>query len=745
MADTTFAVTPEVQIGAPVPNAGTITFPYPTGYSQGSAWGGGNHVLADSQANVYTSGFTVSFGSSTITLTNTSLGTLLAGRKFRLQCNLFGTGGAADGETGIVTGLSTANTAAAATTNVTAIQAALTAGGLVQITTPGTYYINATLVCYRDTEIYLGPGVVVRQYAGTNKSMLRNSQYATANVTAGSTITTATTGLSGNLLATVTCAGLGVVAGDYVFITGDTSGGVGGTYNGLHLVDGYADPTLTFKVKGTTTLSASSGTVKIVKADGNITLRGPGVWDYNNVNNPGASGNDLHMIIFNQCGKIRLLNCEFRNSAKYCFYAGSYDGIRADGTNLLTGSDGLHFLGPGYNTQVNGMQGESGDDIVAFTTANGTEYSSYDLTNCDGNFYNIEINNIQELQGTNHRAVLIEAVEGYGFYGVKIDGVQCLHTGYIAVMMTARNTYSGFINDIDIKNVSGGYGIAAIAPVLVAGPSASGLLTVGTVSINGVYPSSPNSGAAMISSTGRVTGNQLKIFNLVQRPLSLKSGIVVTGANVTWNQIIVEKSRGDFDATNAAVNLQLGQFESGTFKHIVMRDCYVTTNAGTTQPCQIATLFAPATTTRIDIENCYHDGYTYAFKPNSITNIPTVRLSGTKSAGLFVISGSDSYNLDVNDIEIISCSGGTAFNTGATSKTFGIFVRGIRNTGAVTLFNYGTTNTFNVTGSDGTLSLKTDTAGHTFNISAGAILRDTQAAAPGLYAQGITTYTRLTA
>lgn len=81
----TFAVTSEVTLSAPVPNAGTFTMPYPHGASSASLWAAAGHILVDSNGNKYTSGFTVSFDSSVITVTNSSLGALAAGRRFVLQ------------------------------------------------------------------------------------------------------------------------------------------------------------------------------------------------------------------------------------------------------------------------------------------------------------------------------------------------------------------------------------------------------------------------------------------------------------------------------------------------------------------------------------------------------------------------------------------------------------------------------------------------------------------------------------
>jgi hypothetical protein len=81
----TFAVTPLSLLQADVPNAGTFALRYPAGYSQGSGWDSDDHVLVDDRGNLYTTGFTVTFGASLIAITNTSLGILTGGRSFRLQ------------------------------------------------------------------------------------------------------------------------------------------------------------------------------------------------------------------------------------------------------------------------------------------------------------------------------------------------------------------------------------------------------------------------------------------------------------------------------------------------------------------------------------------------------------------------------------------------------------------------------------------------------------------------------------
>lgn len=72
-----------------------------------------------------------------------------------------------------VSGLSSVNTAEAATANTAAIQSALAEGGLVQILTPGTYYSNPLRIP-SDTSLLLGAGVILRRADNVNAPLIRN-------------------------------------------------------------------------------------------------------------------------------------------------------------------------------------------------------------------------------------------------------------------------------------------------------------------------------------------------------------------------------------------------------------------------------------------------------------------------------------------------------------------------------------------------------------------------------------------
>lgn len=80
-----FAVSKPSTLSSAVANAGTFVLPYGAGETSSSAWDTSGHVLADTRGNVYTADFTVSFDVGGITVTNTALGTLAAGRTFLLE------------------------------------------------------------------------------------------------------------------------------------------------------------------------------------------------------------------------------------------------------------------------------------------------------------------------------------------------------------------------------------------------------------------------------------------------------------------------------------------------------------------------------------------------------------------------------------------------------------------------------------------------------------------------------------
>lgn len=141
-----------------------------------------------------------------------------------------------------VNGLSVVNGTDAAAANTSKIQAALTAGGLVQILTPGTYYVDTqqSLVISSKTKLVLGSGVVLTARSGRVSPLIRN-KYA-GNLIAAPQLVRASN------IVTVSEPGHTKINGDQVFVSlGSTA-----SFRGLVTVQGV--------IAGSSWQYASTGT-----------------------------------------------------------------------------------------------------------------------------------------------------------------------------------------------------------------------------------------------------------------------------------------------------------------------------------------------------------------------------------------------------------------------------------------------------------------------------------------------------
>lgn len=117
----------------------------------------------------------------------------------------------------VVSGLSEEASAATATANTTRLQAALDAGGLVQILAQGTYYTNNTLYIGDNTQLVIAPGVTFKSASaasGGKKRMLSTQ----ASLLTPTAVTAAWT--TNDAKMTVTWASHGLTTQDYVCIQG---------------------------------------------------------------------------------------------------------------------------------------------------------------------------------------------------------------------------------------------------------------------------------------------------------------------------------------------------------------------------------------------------------------------------------------------------------------------------------------------------------------------------------------------
>jgi hypothetical protein len=142
--------------------------------------------------------------------------------------------------------LTPGNTLAAAAANTTAIQAALTAGGTVNINTPGIYYTNHNFSISSNTTLNIGSGVRLVQYAGQTSPFLFNANYAAAAVSVPNPITEAPLGgTTRTSVCTIQFSSpppAAIVAGGFIQVTGDALN----RYNGVHEVQTVSGNNVTF-------------------------------------------------------------------------------------------------------------------------------------------------------------------------------------------------------------------------------------------------------------------------------------------------------------------------------------------------------------------------------------------------------------------------------------------------------------------------------------------------------------------
>ncbi len=133
---------------------------------------------------------------------------------------------------GTISQLSTVNSTAVASANTAIINQALANAGYIIINQPGTYYVNAQLVLYSNSNIYISPGVTIKQVAGTlqtrlfvNNALVNNTPITVLTLTSDATVL--------NKCTCVCSAAHGISVGEYANVSWANERG----YNGNFQVD----------------------------------------------------------------------------------------------------------------------------------------------------------------------------------------------------------------------------------------------------------------------------------------------------------------------------------------------------------------------------------------------------------------------------------------------------------------------------------------------------------------------------
>lgn len=432
-----------------------------------------------------------------------------------------------------VNGLSAINGAAAASANVTAIQAALTAGGLVQITTPGTYYINARLVIGSNTHLYCAPGVVITEYAGSNTNMLVSSPYLdTGTVISGA--------WSSGFTFTVTWTAHGRVAGDSVWLSAFAPSQFNGVFRVQSVTDANTFTVQLYRAGAALTDSAGVGR----GAAQNIAVEG-GMWNYNSQS--GASGPNNHAIIMAGVDGLVVRGVQGKNASKYVLNVGAVANFCVEDLYFpQTASDGMKLYGPAYNGRITGLGGNVGDDMFSMQTKEPDLYSIYRWT-----FGDIVGVKVASVAGTNDsgvgRHIVLYGSDAEWMDGIEIDGV------HGSDIVTASNCIYIGVGDVGQVGKAGRIRITNVTAGCLEQQIYGVTFDIEHLEIDG------------LSGTGKIAfghGSGLNVKRLVLRRVTSRvadasaNSTILFGGSSTFGEITIEDGYDQETAGNyyAAVN-----------------------------------------------------------------------------------------------------------------------------------------------------------------------------------------------
>lgn len=261
-------------------------------------------------------------------------------------------------------------------------------GGVILITEPGTYLTSKTLLLPDDTSLYLAPGATLKQAGGANKNVISNTLADAPETPCDGALSYALTQLTEgyHCLITVPLTNHGFSVGDAVSIRGATNFGWNGTYIVFQVVGANS-----FIVQGYVVPDDvnSAGTIKVARANKNITIFGEGSIDYNYAGNNTASGTDRFCVNLKHVFRPTVKGVNILNAFKYACCISDAAHVTEHDIYVDTNSDGLHHQGPIWGVDIRNISGNAGDDLVAFT---GGDFAAY--TQSIGDFNGIVIDGL---------------------------------------------------------------------------------------------------------------------------------------------------------------------------------------------------------------------------------------------------------------------------------------------------------------------------------------------------------------
>jgi len=339
----------------------------------------------------------------------------------------------------------TAGSTSAASTNTTALQNALNAGGLVQVTQPGVYYINTTLIIGSNTQFILSPGVQIAltTASGGVINMLRTS-------CADAAIKGQWTNVSLTWTAGLTCSAAwtahGRAVGDWVFVYGSAL--APSTFNGLFQVVSVTDANnFVFELHKVPSASPT-GQATALAANTNITVEG-GLWNQNRATlGLTATLMNTHGLVLGGVAHLKVRNVQGRDCQKYVVHCcGLVDADIQNVSSDFTNSDTLKLYGPLQSVKARNIYGNCLDDIVSVQAKEPVAYIGYMYA--WGDVQNVEVDGVDGISSTSCAVAYGSPNEYMG--GLKFKNI----SGIAGSALRIAGDTSGVIDDIEIDNLTG--------------------------------------------------------------------------------------------------------------------------------------------------------------------------------------------------------------------------------------------------------------------------------------------------
>lgn len=455
-----------------------------------------------------------------------------------------------------------ADSTAAAGANVLAIQAALDAGGICNISVPGTYYYTGPVIQPSNSTLIIGPGVTMKLTGGTRLNFIRNAAQSVTPKTISALSYSAG-------VCTATCTSHGYAVGDWVSVAWAAESG----YNGVFKVATAADAnTFTYYpeiIPSATpaTISATASTfnpsvIQVRAADVNIRLINSGVIDQDRGVNTGstANGNDNHSVIYGHVHNPAIHGDGFiKNTNKYgCFiYAARSVDVRDIAFD--TYSDGVHILGPIHGATVRNAHGVTGDNMVALGTGDYAAYhaSEGDLYDCkiyDTRPSRMAITPIRCFGSSNFKAYI--TFDGLSGKGTNVPGIQL----FVDPLVMPNGNFAA--TDIRVKNIDYDSGTAAAVSCAPA--------TADSIEIDGVLFRGSGNGVSVGSGSAAYTYKRVVVEgvrNLDPVNQSASKNVVV-GTQTTIDTLILDNCQMEHNQVASGRLLEL----DGTVGRCIVRN-----------------------------------------------------------------------------------------------------------------------------------------------------------------------------